>query len=273
MTNRPIVVNSMTRIFNLSAGMFVVLGAFLAITFYGLGLPLLLSIVLGLVVNCAIAAITWLLFLHRPYSQAASHWTLLLIAATLGLVLMGITYIAFGPHAKELPSFSEFKPSVAGVTVASQSLWIWGVSILAVGCLFFVLDHTLVGKAFRACSERPLAARLMGINPNFMACLSFVLAALLGGIAGIIIVPLTTLSYASALGLSVKGCLAAILGGPDRAEGAIVGGVLLGVIESFAGGFISERFMEPIALGCLIVILLIRPEGIFGIKEEKYCRK
>jgi len=268
-----VIVYSMTRIFNLSVGMFVVLGAFLAITLYEHGLPLPLSIILGLAANCAIAAVTWMLFLHRPYSEAASHWTLLLIAATLGLVLMGVTYIIFGPHAKELPSFTGFKPSVGGVTVAAQSIWIWGVAILAVACLFFVFNRTLIGKAFRACSERPLAARLMGINPNFMALLSFILSALLGGIAGVIVVPLTTLSYGTALGLSVKGCLAAMLGGADRAEGAIAGGVLLGLLESFAGGFISARFMEAIALGCLIIILLIRSEGIFGIREEKFCRK
>ena len=74
------------------------------------------------------------------------------------------------------------------------------------------------------------------------------------------------------LGLSIKGCVAAMVGGIDRVEGAILGGLLLGFLESFAGGFISTEFMEAIALGIFIVILLFRPEGIFGIKEEKLCR-
>ena len=75
------------------------------------------------------------------------------------------------------------------------------------------------------------------------------------------------------LGMAIKGGLAAMLGGLDRAEGAIVGGLLLGMAESFAGGFISTEFMEAIAMACLIAFLLFRAEGIFGIREEEYCRK
>jgi len=268
-----VIVYSITRIFNLAAGQFVVLGAFLAITFFELGLPLILSIVLGLVTNCAIAAIIWMLFLHHPYSSAASDWTLLLIVATLAIVFMGAAYIIWGTAPRGLPEFTHFKTVIAGVSMSPQTIWIWGISALAVGGLFFLLDRTTVGKAFRACSMRPLAAMLMGINPNLMAGLSFVLAALLGGIAGVVFAPLTTVNFAMGLGISIKGCLAAMLGGIDKPYGAIVGGLFLGLAESFAGGFVSTEFMEAIALGLLIAILLFRPEGIFGVREEKFCRK
>ncbi len=263
----------MTRMFNLCVGEFVMLGAILAGTFYGFGLPLFLSIVLALIISGVIGAIMWLVFLHHPYSSGASPLTLLLVLAALAIVSMGTAYIIWGTAPRSLPDFTDFKLIIAGVTIPPQSLWIWGISVLAVGCLFLLLDRTLMGKAFRACSENPLAARLMGINPNFMAFSSFVLAALLGGIAGVIAVPLITANYAMGLGITIKGCLAAMLGGIDRAQGAIIGGLLLGLVESFAGGFISTEFMEAIALGLLIAILLFRHEGIFGIREERLCRK
>lgn len=268
-----VIVYSMTKMFNLCAGEFVMLGAILAGIFYGFGFPLFLSIALSLIICGAIGAITWLVFLHHPYSSGASPLTLLLVIAALAIVSMGSAYMIWGTAPRSLPEFTHLKLVVAGVTIPPQFLWVWGVTALAVGFLFFLLDRTLVGKAFRACSENPVAARLMGINPNFMAFLSFVLAAMLGGIAGVISAPVTTASYAMGLGMTIKGCLAAMLGGIDRAQGAIIGGLILGLAESFAGGFISTEFMEAIALGLLIAILLFRHEGIFGIREEKFCRK
>lgn len=268
-----VIVYSMTKMFNLCAGEFVMLGAILAGTCYGFGFPLVLSIALALIICGVIGAITWLVFLHYPYSSGASPLTLLLVIAALAIVYMGIAYMVWGTAPRSLPEFTHFKLAVAGVAIPPQFLWVWGVSALSVGCLFFLLDRTLMGKAFRACAENPVAARLMSINPNFMAFLSFLLAALLGGIAGVISAPVTTASYAMGLGMTIKGCLAAMLGGIERAQGAIIGGLTLGLAESFAGGFISTEFMEAIALGLLIAILLFRHEGIFGIREEKFCRK
>ena len=267
-----VIVYSMTRLFNLAAGAFVMLGAMLASTFYELDFPLFLSLVLAVIVTGAIGAIAWLLFLHHPYSTGASSLTLLLIIVTLAIAFMGIAYVIWGTVPKSLPYFTDFKPIIANVTMSPQTPWIWGILLLAVGGLIFLFDRTLLGRAFRACSEQPLAASLMGINPRSMACLSFALAALLGGIGGVVLIPLTSANYAMGLGLAIKGCLAAMVGGMDRIEGAIIGGLLLGLLESFAGGFISTAFMEAIALGIFIVILLIRPEGILGIKEEELCR-
>ena len=161
-----VIVYSMTRIFNLAAGIFVMLGAFLAITFYEAGFPLILSIVLALISNCAVAAVIWMAFLYHPYSTAASSWTLLLIVATVAIVLMGISYIIWGTAPRSLPTFSNFELIIAGVFIPNQAVWIWGGTVLAVACLFLMLNHTLLGKAFRACAERPLAAKIVGINPK-----------------------------------------------------------------------------------------------------------
>lgn len=268
-----VILYSITQIFNLAAGEFVMLGGLMSISFHQLGVPLPLAIVMALVANCAIAAITWFGFLHYSYSNRKPPLTLLLIVAVLSLVISGIAYLIWGTGPRNLPEFYPFSITISNVVISSQDFMIWGVLVAVVVSFFLWLDHTLTGKAFRACSERPLMTRLMGINPDFVALISFMLTALVGGIAGIVLAPKIGIDYAMGIGLSTKGALAAMLGGMDRAHGAILGGFFLGFVECFAGHFLSTEFMDVIAIGCMMVILFWRPEGIFGIREERYCRK
>ena len=102
-----------------------------------------------------------------------------------------------------------------------------------------------------------------------MAFCAFVLSGALGSIAGIVVVPITMTYYANGVFLTLSGLLAAMAGGPTRVEGAIMGGLFLGVIQSLVGAFISSKYMTIITLACFIVILLIRPQGILGVKEEE----
>ena len=168
-----------------------------------------------------------------------------------------------------LPPFSKIEISIGTVHIDPQTPWIWGVLLLVVAGLSVLFDHTLVGKALRASADQPIGARLVGINPNSMAFYAFVLAGALGSIAGIVVVPITMTYYANGVFLTLSGLLAAMAGGPTRAEGAIMGGLFLGVIQSLVGAFISSKYMTIITLACFIVILLIRPQGILGIKEEE----
>ena len=267
-----VIVYNITGLFNLTAGQFVMLGAMFVCTFYGFGFSLLLSIALALITTSAIGAITWLLFLHRLYSKREPPLSMLLVIAVLSTAFMGIGYLLFGTYPKSLPSFTDLSFNILGVSIMPQSPWIWGGLLITVIGMMLVFDYTSWGKAFRACSEQPLAARLMGVNPNLMALISFILAAFIGAIAGVFMVPLTSASYAMGLGLTLKGFLVFMLGGLTSVKGAVVGGLILGLLESYAGGFISTEFMEVIAIGIVIIVLLFIPEGIFGIKEEKLCR-
>jgi len=131
--------------------------------------------------------------------------------------------------------------------------------------IFF--NYTMTGKCMRACAINRDAARLAGINDRKMVMLSFALSAGIGAIAGIIITPIIQMDYARGAMLGLKGFGAAVLGGLGNSMGAVVAGVLLGILEAFGAGYISSHYMDAIALVILLFVLFIRPSGIFGSSE------
>ena len=139
-------------------------------------------------------------------------------------------------------------------------------SVLA---LYAFFQHTLLGKALRACSVNRLAARLMGINQDQMAALSFALGGALGGAAGAVIAPITYATYDMGAMLGLKGFCAAILGGLGNFGGGIAAGLILGILEAMGAGYVSSGYKDAIAFVILLVILFARPQGVFGGSRSK----
>jgi branched-chain amino acid transport system permease protein len=133
--------------------------------------------------------------------------------------------------------------------------------------LFF--HRTLLGKAMRAAADNPLGAVLIGISVRKLVALAFALSGALGAMAGILITPITSMSYDGGLMLGLKGFAAAILGGYGSTIGAVVGGLLLGILESFGAGFISSAYKDAIAFLILLAILFVKPAGLFGSVRVK----
>jgi branched-chain amino acid transport system permease protein len=155
-----------------------------------------------------------------------------------------------------------------GIIVRAQSLWIWAtVSLVLIG-LFFFFERTMLGKALRACAVNRLAAELMGISASRMSMLAFGLAAALGAIGGTVLAPATRPTYDMGLMLGLKGFVAAIMGGLVSFPGAVVGGLVLGVAENVGAGVTKAGFKDIIAFAILVVILLVRPQGIVGGSRE-----
>lgn len=264
-----VVLFSVTKMYHIMIGEFGMVGGMLGATLYAAGMPLYASVIIAIVAATVISAIIWYVVFRHPFAKGASIMNLKLITIALTLVSVGVAYLIWGTNYKELPPFSRIELSLGTVHIDPQTPWIWGVLLLVVAGLSFLFDHTLVGKALRASADQPIGARLVGIDPNSMAFYAFILAGALGSIAGIVVVPITMTYYANGVFLTLSGLLAAMAGGPNRAEGAIMGGLFLGVIQSLVGAFISSKYMTVIALACFIAILLIRPQGILGVKEEE----
>jgi branched-chain amino acid transport system permease protein len=136
------------------------------------------------------------------------------------------------------------------------------MTILMVAGLYYFFGHTMLGRALRACADEPLGARTVGISPERMGLLAFVIAAALGAVAGATITPLTMTAYNVGIPLTIKGLLAAFVGGMHRAEGVIVGGLLLGLTEALSAGLMPGGYHDAIALTILLIVFLVRPRGL-----------
>lgn len=257
-----IIFNS-TGIINFAQGEFVMLGGVLTIfCINALQLPLLAAICAA-VAGTTVIGLVFERLAIRPLKNATP---LALIIITIGasILIRGLVMLLWGKDTQALPAFSGNDPiSVAGATLLPQHLWIFGVTILViVGCRLF-FHHTISGKAMRACSFNPRAANLVGVSVGRMVLFSFVISAAVGSLAGVIIAPLTMTAYDVGVMLGLKGFCAAIMGGMGSGLGTVLGGLILGTLESLGAGLISSGYKDAIAFFILLLILFIRPQGLF----------
>jgi len=208
------------------------------------------------------------MFLERgPLRHAKSKEILILVMITVGasIVIRAISMMVWGKNPMTLPPFSGEAPLILlGAAVMPQSLWIFGITVLVVAALNYFFNRTLTGKAMRAVAASRRAAILTGIPVDRMIFLSFTLSGALGAVAGIILTPITTTSYDVGVMLGLKGFSAAILGGYGSMPGAVLGGFVLGVLESLGAGLISSEYKDALAFLILLMVLFLKPSGILG---------
>lgn len=255
------VVYGVTRVLNLAQGEFVMLGGMLTVSFCAMGVPLVGAIILAVVVTIIAGAALYLLVI-RP-ARNASGSTLAFLTVGFAYAIEGITLLAWGWEYRSLTNFlGSSSIHLWGATIFGQAPWVVGMTVLMVVGLYFFFGRTMVGKALRACADEPLGARSVGISTEKMALLAFVMAAGLGAVAGATITPLTMTAYNVGFPLTIKGLLAALLGGLHRAEGVILGGLLVGFAEALSAGLMPTGYHDAIALGVLLAVFLARPQGL-----------
>jgi branched-chain amino acid transport system permease protein len=171
----------------------------------------------------------------------------------------------WGKDPFDLPAFSGRDPiTVLGAVIQPQYFWVIGFLVLTVIVLTFFFERTITGKAMSACADNPDAASLVGINVKGMVLLSFALSAAIGAVAGITMTPISLMEYDRGAMLAIKGFGAAVLGGLGSFPGAVIGGLILGAIESLGAGLISSGYKDAFALIVLLFVLFFKPSGIFG---------
>ncbi len=257
-----IIFNS-TGIINFAQGEFVMLGGVLAIvSITALHLPMPAAVAVAVVGTTAVGLAFERLAI-RPLKNATP---LSLIIVTIGasILIRGLVMLIWGKDTKALPPFSGDTPiEVAGATILPQHLWIFAVTLLVIVASRLFFHHTITGKAMRACSFNRRAASLVGIGVGRMVLLSFLISSALGALAGVIIAPLTMTAYDVGVMLGLKGFCAAIMGGMGSGFGTVLGGLILGVLESLGAGLISSGYKDAIAFFILLLILFVRPQGLF----------
>lgn len=258
-----IIYNS-TGIINFAQGEFVMLGGILTVTGMSLlHLPIPFAALLAIAAVATIGVIFDLAAI-RPLKDA-SPITLIIITIGASISIRGASSLIWGKEPYRIPAFTGNDPiPFFGAVIQPQSLWIIGVVFTIVLALRQFFNRTLVGKAIVASAVQPRAARLVGIDTSYMVLLSFALSGAVGAAAGIVIAPISLVTYDMGVMLGLKGFCAAIVGGLGHPFGVIMGGISLGVLESLGAGLISSGYKDAIAFVILLLMLFLRPQGILG---------
>jgi branched-chain amino acid transport system permease protein len=248
---------------NFAQGEFVMIGGMVTVFASAAGIPLPLA---ALIAICTAIVVGLLLYwLAIAPARGAPAVTLIIITIGASILLRGVAQIVFDKQFHKLPPFTGDTPvNLLGAAVQPQSFWVLGGTAAIVILLYGFLEKTLLGKAVRATAANRLAAHLVGINTGTVMALAFGGSAAIGAVAGILITPITLTSYDVGTLLSLKGFAAAMLGGIGNPLGAVAGGILLGLLESFGAGYISSTYKDGFAFIVILVVLFALPQGLFG---------
>jgi len=261
------IIHNATGIINFAQGEFVMLGGMLTMFFLVFfKWPLVPAVSLAIIISTAVGLALERLAI-RPLKNA-KPLSLIIITIGASIFIRGTAMLVWGKDTHALPSFSGDDPLyIAGATILPQHLWIFGISVLIILINRLFFHYTITGKAMRACAYNPYVASLIGIDVKIMVLISFIISSAIGSLAGIIIAPLTMTSYDVGIMLGLKGFCAVIIGGMSSGLGTVLGGLLLGLLESLGAGYLSASYKDAIAFIILLSILFFRPEGLFQKKE------
>lgn len=259
------------RLINFAHGDVYMIGAFLALTALTLfNLPIIPAFIIGMA-GAALLGVVISKFAYSPVFKAP-RINLFLSAVGVGMFLENFAMLIWGPETQSFPTIIENKVhSFLGLRISSLQIIIIVTTIVLVAILTYVVNKTRVGRAMRCVSQDMDASRLMGINTNRIVFFTFALGSSLGAAAGILVGMYYKAVYPM-MGFvpGLKAFISAVIGGIGSIPGAMIGGLIMGVSESLGAAYISSGYRDAIAFIILIVILLVKPEGLLGkgIKEK-----
>ena len=266
-------VYGIAKMLNFAHGDVIMVGGYAAFTCsMTAGLSPVLSILVSVGV-CTVLGITIETIAYRPLLEAASPLAVLITAIGVSYFLQNIVLLIFGSNPKSFQSLIH----IQNVKLADGRLNINGETIVTIcTCILIMIvlttfiSHTKAGQAMLAVSEDKGAAQLMGINVNKTIAITFAIGSGLAAIAGVLLCSsYPSLSPYTGAMPGIKAFVAAVFGGIGSIPGAFLGGILLGVIEILAKGYISTQLSDAVVFGVLILVLLVRPAGLLGKKVQE----
>ena len=254
---------NVTGVINFAQGDMVSVPALTGIAVYdagfGYGAAVVAAVAFGAVLG---AAVEWVVVARLGGSVMRST----IATVGVGIVLQGAAVLVFGTEARTLPGpLADRFFSLAGVSVPGSSVTAFLVAALLVGALGLLFQASLVGRAFRACSLNPYAARLSGVDVGAMRRLAFAISGAVAAVIGVIVAPITLMQYDTGVAIGIRGFVACIIGGLGNPIGALAGGLLLGVTESCATWLVGSPYKGAVSLVLMIGFLLLRPQGVLGM--------
>jgi len=228
--------------------------------------PMAVNIALSLSIVAAIGV-----FLYRIAFQPIAHTSVLvLLIASVGchLALQGFALVFFGAEGQRGPAISDAAFTVGPLRFTGQSIAVYALTVVFIVGLWLFFGFTLHGKALRATAVNRLGARLVGIRTTLSGQIAFLLAAVIGAISGILIVPITTLYYDTGFVISLKGFIAAIIGGLVSYPLTAIAALAVGMVEAFSS-FYASNFKEVIVFTLILPVLVLRSLAAPAVEEEK----
>lgn len=254
---------------NFAQGEFAMLPAFLMLVALNLSLPLWLAILLGVALSVLLLGLAFKRLLVDPMLR---HGVLPLAIATMALAIFLKESVKefYSAEAQRFPSlFPAQKVDIGGAMISIQSIGVFLVAIAAVAALQLFLSRTRTGRSMQAVAQNPTVARILGVRVERMILLTFAINAGLVALASALVTPIYLAKFSNGEVLGMAAFVAAIVGGFNQIRGAIAGGFLLGIVDNIAAAYVSTQYRAAIPLLILILVIMVRPQGLLGRAEER----
>jgi branched-chain amino acid transport system permease protein len=257
-------VHAGTGIINFAQGDFVVVGLIAAwACLVAFKLPLAVAIPLTVLATGLAVAVLERLVIAPVRSRDPAIPLLLTLA--LGILIRGLIQLLWGAQPQSVPSFSGDTPiDIAGAAILPQALWIVGGTVAILAALHLFFTHTLFGLAMRGAATDREGAQVIGVNAGLISFYAFGLSALISGGAAAVIAPIVSANPLIGLSFSLKGFAGAVLGGIDRPQAAVLGGLFIGMLETLIAGLASSQYQNLFVFAVLMAVIVVRPGGLFG---------
>jgi len=256
------VIYNSSGIINFAQGEFVMAGGMSMVFLLATGISFSSAFILSIMVTAILGVMLWKL---TDLSKDSSQVSLIILTLGYAIFLRGLAEVVFDKELHTIPSFvGDGAFDIYGAILSHQALLVIVVSIIIVIALYLFFKKTLLGKVMIAASDNVEAAKLMGINIKKILMLNFAISASIAAIGGALLTPMTSTNYEVGIMLGLKGFAAAIIGGLSNPFGAVLGGLILGVMETLVAGYMSSEYKDAVAFIIMLAILFFRPGGIFS---------
>lgn len=259
-----------SKVVNFAQGEFVVLGGLIAyslMALLGAGI-IFTATAIGATFALVVGLAALLYLVIRQARSGSNEFTFVMVTLAIAIALRGGAGLIWGTEYKTFNLFPRGSVNLLGAVMTYGALITLFVTFIVSVGLWFMLYRTRIGKALRACADNPDAAQTVGIDPKRMVLYSYMGSGLLGALGGVLLTPSLMMSYDNGVILALKGFTAAVAGGLANPFGAIAGGVFIGIIEGLGVGMFSSDLQNAYAFIALLVVLAVRPQGLFGGRTE-----
>ncbi len=254
-------------------GEIYMIGAFIGLTLYkSVGMPFIVAFVLAVILTGLVGVFIERVFYRRLTSGGGGYTVagmgMVIAGFGMSIVLQNIAFLIWGPKPLPFPVSFGMPVEIGNLALPMSYIWIIVTALVLMFVLNLVLKNTMIGLAIRAVAYNKEIAYLSGVNVPLMISMIFGIACALGGAAGILIAPINYVQVQMGIGVLIKAFAAAVVGGFGSLPGAVLGGLLVGVVESLGAAFISGTYKDVYAFVLLIVVMMVKPSGILGVAAK-----